>query len=154
MAEAGAYSGNPLAAATAAAAVAAAAPPPRAHAPPHEHGRVPAPALPAAHALPRQDPPRQGSRPPHNGPHHARREHHPEPPEESSRLPEGVSGLNIQLDGGSGTPIIEQLAEAIAANYGRVIEVLTRLPSLTTAALAVAVLTVATTTTALLAGVP
>ena len=71
---------------------------------------------PAAHALPRQDPPRQGSRPPHNGPHHARREHHPEPPEESSRLPEGVSGLNIQLDGGSGTPIIEQLAEAIAAD--------------------------------------
>ena len=98
---------------------------------------------PAAHALARQDPPRQGSRPPHNGPHHARREHHPEPPEESSRLPEGVSGLNIQLDGGSGTPIIEQLAEAIAANYGRVIEVLTRLPSLTTAALAVSSLTTA-----------
>ena len=120
MAEAGAYSGNPLAAATAAAAVAAAAPPPRAHAPPHEHGRVPAPALPAAHALPRQEPPRQGARPPHNGPvwrcTPVRREHHPEPPEESSRLPEGVSGLNIQLDGGSGTPIIEQLAEAIASD--------------------------------------
>ena len=72
---------------------------------------------PAAHALPRQDPPRQGARPPHSGPvwrcTPVRREHHPEPQEESSRLPEGVSGLNIQLDGG--TPIIEQLAEAIAA---------------------------------------
>ena len=166
MAEAGAYSGNPLAAATAAAAVAAAAPPPRARAPPHEHGRVPAPALPAAHALPRQEPPRQGSRPPHpyanahhgqhHGPHHGpRSEHQPEPPElaelaglhggggggggggkydasryarpaaatqaparlptrppeESPRLPEGGSGLNIQLDRTSGVPIIEQLAE-------------------------------------------
>ena len=45
------------------------------------------------------------------------------PPEEPARLPEGVSGLNIQLDGANGAPIIEQLAEAIAAHYGRVIEV-------------------------------
>ena len=38
-------------------------------------------------------------------------------------LPEGASGLNIQLDGTSGVPIIEQLAEALAAHHGRVIEV-------------------------------
>ena len=38
-------------------------------------------------------------------------------------LPEGGSGLNIQLDAASGVPIIEQLAEALAAHHGRVIEV-------------------------------
>ena len=38
-------------------------------------------------------------------------------------LPEGGSGLNIQLDGTSAVPIIEQLAEALAAHHARVIEV-------------------------------
>ena len=38
-------------------------------------------------------------------------------------LPEGGSSLNIQLDSASAVPIIEQLAEALAAHHARVISV-------------------------------